>query len=91
MIKGILASPIAATLHKFHKEPVVEMHFTLHIPNSIEEKENCPYWLCIILSAPGSFLAVLVFMKTNSVFWTRPFAAALQSLFELTGSTATLK
>jgi hypothetical protein len=81
LIKVILASHTAAALHKFQKEPVVEMYLTLGIPNSIEEKEYCPHWLCVVLSAPVSFLAVSVLRKQPqvSVFWTKPFASALQS------------
>jgi hypothetical protein len=67
LIKVILASHTAAALNKFQKEPVVETYFTLGIPNSIEEKEYCPHWLRIVLSAPVSFLAVLVLQKQFQV------------------------
>jgi hypothetical protein len=72
MIKVILASHTAAALHNFQKEPVVEMYFTPGIANSIEEKEYCQ-----LISS----LVVLVLQKQFqvSVFWTRPFASALQS------------
>jgi len=90
LIKVILVSHTAVALHNFQEEPVVKMYFTPGIPNSIEEKEYCPHWLCIILS-PRFLLGSISVTKTISGFCFSDQAICISSsILVLVESSATL-